>query len=289
VLRSSFLEIGAALALSVAQGATDRVEYQLRVVRAAAAPAGRQIAATGLVTGPAGTGLRLSLHSDSAEVEALFGVEPGGESDFVLVGEFFTKRRLGQSRRGLPLWEQDGYRRAASLRWGDTARVYPLGPPRRGAAESLWVELSVVRRSAGGLTRPGESTTILAADVGLTLEAVVRPHRAVVWLTLVRGDTASPPRRLDLVVEAPGRVVDLPVGLRDRRRLEVALARPDPPRSDRDRALARDADVVCLRVGEPGASGPLRALCARLNNVVRRLSLGDGDTLVATLAWPGDR
>ena len=79
------------------------------------------------------------------------------------------------------------------------------------------------------------------------------------------------------------------------RTLEIALERPDPPRAERDRALALDADVVCLRVLPAGAGGggaggePARELCGRLNNVARRLALPGGDTLVATFAWPGVR
>jgi len=71
--------------------------------------------------------------------------------------------------------------------------------------------------------------------------------------------------------------------------LELSLTRPDPPRSDRERALAIDADVVCLRVVPPDLSEPLGVMCGKLNNVARQLPLPNGDTLAATFAWPGPR
>jgi hypothetical protein len=75
--------------------------------------------------------------------------------------------------------------------------------------------------------------------------------------------------------------------------LEVGLARPEPARSARDRVLALDADIVCLRVvaSPPPTDGaePVGVLCGRLNDVARRLPLPGGDTLVATFAWPTGR
>src|SRR6185503_1308504 len=256
------------------------------VVRATAA--GRRVLASGRVSGPLETDLRFVLHSDTMDIAALFGVEHPDDSGFSLVGEFFTQRRLAWSRRGLPLWEHDTYQRASAVGWRDTARVFPLGAARK-TAESLWVEIVVTRAGAGALIRPSESSTIADSSIELTLEAVVRPRRAVVWFTLIRGDTASPPRRLDLMIDAPARTLEVPVGAGARRRLEFALARPEPPASERDRVLAMEADMVCLRVGEPGGTGAVRATCGRLNNVARRLALEGDDTLVATFVWPAAR
>lgn len=274
-------------ALLVAQGVTSRVDYGVALVRSGIT--GRRVLARGLVSGPPETALRLALHTDTLDVAALFGLEHMGDSTVTLVGQFYTQRRLASSRRGLPLWEHDSYERSTTLRWGGVARVFPAGPPAAGAGDSLWVEIAVSRWPAGALIKPSESTTIDDSSVALTLEAVVRPRRAVVWLTLIRGDTASPPRRLDLMVDAPARTLELPVGARERRRLEFALARPEPPPFGRDRVLAADADVVCLRVGDPGGAGAVRAACGRLNNVAQRLPLEGDDTLVATFAWPGAR
>lgn len=273
--------------LGLAQGLTGRVEYDVQVVRAG--PSGRRVVATGLVSGPPETALRLALRGDSVEVEGLFSVDPGIDSSVTLLAEFTTRRRVGRSGRGLPLWELDGYRRSQPMVWGDTARVYPTGVPRRGAAESLWVDVAVARHPAGALTRPTASVSAGDDELEVALEAVSRPRRAVVWLTLVRADTSSPPRRMDLVVEGGTRVMDLPVGLAGRRTLEFALARPEPARSARERTLGTDADMVCLRVGEPGGARPLQAVCGRLNNVAYRLPLSGGDTLVATFAWPAAR
>jgi hypothetical protein len=273
--------------LGAGQGPTWRVEYDVRVVRAR--PTGREVVGSGTVSGPLETALRLALRGAVIEVEGLFSVDPGLDSSVTLIADFTTRRRVARSGRGLPLWEQDAYRRTQRLVWGDTARVYPEGAPRRGAAESLWVDVAVVRRPAGALTRPSSSVSAGDADWEIALEAVARPRRAVVWLTLVRGDTASPPRRMDLVIEGGSRVMDLPVGLAQRRTLEFTLVRPEPARAERERMLATDADMVCLRVGEPAAARALQTVCGRLNNVAYRLPLAGGDTLVATFGWPAAR
>jgi hypothetical protein len=274
------------LALTVVwvQGLTGKVEYGVRVVRAG--PGGRQVVATGAVSGPTETALRLALHGESVEIEGLFSVDPGPDSSVTLIGDFTTRRRVGRSGRGLPLWERDGYRRTHQLFWGDTARLYPTGVPRAGAAESLWVDVAVLRRPAGAQTRPTSSVNAFDSELEIALEAVMRPRRAVVWLTLVRGDTASAPRRMDLALGGGSRVMELPVGLAQKRSLEFSLVRPEPARVERERTLAMDADMVCLRVGDPGASVAQKSVCGRLNNVVYRLSLDDGDTLVASFAWP---
>src|SRR5207249_108886 len=149
------------------------------------------------------------LRTDTAEVEALFQVTPLGDT-VTLAGEFFARRQVGRSRRGLPLWEEDTYRRLVRLAWSDTVRIYPFGAGKRG-------------QDAKGL------------------------------------------------------------------RVELGLTRPDPARSARERALALDADVVCLRVARPADTEPLGTICGRLNNVGRQLALPTGDTLTATFVWPGWR
>ena len=270
-----------------AQASAYRLTYRLEIVRVTSA--GRLTLATGEVSGPLDTGLRLSLRDTTVEVEAFLDLFT--ETDSVtLTADFFTKRRLGTSRRGLPLWEQDGYTRFTRLGWGDTARVYPLGPPAAGRRDSLWVDVAIHREPSGGETRPGE-TLYLGSTEGLaiTVEGVVRPRRAVVILNLVRGNAVAGPRRYDLVPEGQGRRVEFVLGADNRRVIDLTLTRPELAPSGRDRALALDAEVVCLRVTEPGASDPAGVLCGRLNNVARRLPLAGGDTLVATFAWPGYR
>ena len=281
---SSRPELLLALLLAFVQGPTGRVEFSVEVVRAG--PSGRRVVASGAVSGSPETALRLALRGEAFEVEGLFTVDPGLDSSVTLVGDFTTQRRVGQSGRGLPLWESDGYRRTHHLVWGDTARIYPTGVPRAGAAESLWVAVAVLRRPTGAQTRPTSSVNASDSELEITFEAVARPRRAVVWVTLVRGDTASPPKRMDLAVDGGPRTLELPVGLKQRRNLEFALLRPEPTKVDRERTLATDADMVCLRVGDPGGSAARQSVCGRLNNVGYRLALHDGDTLVASFAWP---
>ena len=266
------------------QGPTGRVEYAVQVVRTGAG--GRHIVASGTVGGPLETALRVAMRGEAVEIEGLFTVDPGLDSSVTLIGDFTTRRRVGRSGRGLPLWETDGYRRTHPLVWGDTARIYPTGVPRAGAVESLWVNVAVLRRPAGAQTRPQSSVNASDSELDITFEAVTRPRRAVVWVTLVRGDTASAPRRMDLSVDGGSRVMELPVGLKERRNLEFALLRPEPARVERERTLATDADMVCLRVGDPVGSMVRQSVCGRLNNVSYRLALADGDTLVASFAWP---
>jgi hypothetical protein len=293
---SSFTSI--LLALASLQGPGTRLTYRIRVIEPAS-PAARTVA-SGAVSGPLDSDMRLTLRTDTAELEALFQVSPVGDT-VTLTGEFFTRRRVGRSRRGLPLWEEDTYQRLVRLTWTDTARIYPFGSgsPRGqggrggregregGASGAMWVELLLEREFAGGETRPAESLDLADSTRDFRLEAVVRPRRARVILNLVRGDTVSAPRPIDLVPEEAPRIVQLV--LRGRARtLVVSLTRPDPARSPRDRALELDADVVCLRVAPP--AGPeLGVICGRLNNVTRLLPLPTGDTLAATFFWPGWR
>jgi len=267
--------------LATLQGPGTRLTYRIRVVEpASVAP---RVLASGAVSGPLDSDMRLTLRTDTAEVEALFHVTPVGDT-VSLSGEFFTRRRVGRSRRGLPLWEEDTYRRLVRLTWSDTTRVYPFG----NVPRAIWVELQLEREFAGGEARAAEAFDLVDSARDFRLEAVVRPRRARVILNLVRGDTVSAPRPIDLIPEQPSRVVQLVLKGRATT-LVVSLTRPDPPRSPRDRALALDADVVCLRVSRPDSAEPLGTICGRLNNVARQLPLPTGDTLAATFAWPGPR
>ena len=290
----------AAVALTAAQAPAFRVVYRLRVVarEGAGESAARRLLATGDVRGPQETGLRLGLRTDSGVVEALFELLPFVEPDtLTLAGHFFATRRVGRTRRGLPLWEEDHYRRTVRLAWGDTARMYPFGLPAPERPPALWVELILTREPAGGETRPGEVIEVLDSTLALRVEAVARPRRVRVMLLLVRGDTTSAVRPIDLIVNAPARRVELVLGSAEARALEVSLTRPEPSRGSggvgggRDSVLALDADVVCLRVVNPDSEValPARVACGRLNNVARRLPLSGADTLVATFAWPAVR
>src|SRR5207244_4438082 len=72
--------------------------------------------ATAVVSGPPETTLRLSLGVATGELQGLFGTLP--EPDTVnLAGLFFSRRPAGRSRRGLPLFEEDSYRRWARVAW----------------------------------------------------------------------------------------------------------------------------------------------------------------------------
>ena len=276
---SSFSSI--LLTLAALQGPGTRLTYRIRVIEPAAlAP---RVLASGAVSGPLDSDMRLTLRTDSAEVEALFHVTPVGDT-VSLGAEFFTRRNVGRSRRGLLLWEEDTYRRRVRLAWSDTARVYPFG----NASRAMWVELQLEREFAGGEARAAEAFDLVDSTRDFRLEAVVRPRRARVILNLVRGDTVSAPRPIDLIPEERPRIVQLVLKGRATT-LVVSLTRPDPARSARDRALALDADVVCLRVSRPDATDPLGTICGRLNNVARQLPLPTGDTLAATFAWPGPR
>jgi len=281
---SSFTSI--LVALTAVQAPGTRLTYRIRVIEpASVAP---RVLASGAVSGPLDSDMRLTLRTDTAEVEALFQVTPLGDT-VTLAGEFFARRQVGRSRRGLPLWEEDTYRRLVRLAWSDTVRIYPFGAGKRGqGAKGLRVELVLEREFAGGEARPAEAFELGDSTRDFRLEAVVRPRRARVILNMVRGDTVSAPRPMDMVPDEPPRLVQLV--LRGRATtLVLSLTRPDPARSARERALALDADVVCLRVARPADTEPLGTICGRLNNVGRQLALPTGDTLTATFVWPGWR
>jgi hypothetical protein len=270
------------------QGPGTRLTYRIRVIEpAAVAP---RILASGAVSGPLDNEMRLTLRTDTAEVEALFHLTPLGDT-VSLGAEFFTRRRVGRSRRGLPLWEEDTYRRLVRLAWSDTARVYPFGRDRSGersAPRAAWIELILERQFAGGEGRAAEQFELVDSTSDVRIEAVVRPRRARVILNLLRGDTVSGPRPMDLVLDEPPRVVQLVLRGRPTT-LVVSVARPTAPRSPRDRAIGVDAEIICLLVRPPDNPQPYGTICGRLNNVARQLPLPSGDTLAATFAWPGAR
>ncbi len=235
--------------IAALQGPGTRLTYRIRVIEPAAVTP--RILASGAVSGSLDSDMRLTLRTDTAEVEALFQVTAFGDT-VTVAGEFLTRRLVGRSRRSLPLWEEDTYRRLVRMTWSDTARIYPFGTGKRGQGGSPWVELVLERQFAGGEARAAEQFALLDSTRDLSIDAVVRPRRA-------------------------------------RTTLIVSLTRPDPARSARARALALDADVVCLRVSQPAVLQPLGTICGRLNNIARRLPLPTGDTLAATFAWPGPR
>jgi hypothetical protein len=270
------------LAVASLQAPGTRLTYRVRVIEPAqVAP---RILASGAISGPLDNEMRLTLRTDTAEVEALFRLSPFGDT-VSLSAEFYTRRLVGRSRRGLPLWEDDTYSRLIRLAWSDTARIYPFGSSRTGAA---FVEMILERQFAGGEGRAAEQFELVDSTRDLRLEAVVRPRRARVILNLVRGDTVSGPRGIDLVLDEPPRVVQL-VNRGRATTLVVSVARPVEARSARDRALAFDAQGICLVVAPPDAPQPFGKLCGPLNNVARLLPLPTGDTLAATFAWPGAR
>ena len=284
--RSTSASLALAAALALAQGPAARLTYRVRILLRSGADT--TVLGTGEVTGPLETGLRLGVHTDTTDVDMLLTTFPEPDS-FTLSGDFVATRLAGASRRGLPLYEQDEYRRQRRLAWADTARLHPFGTPRAGARRELWVELKISTAAAGGVTRPGERLEVQDSSVDLTLEAVVRPRRATLLLALVRGDAGSVPLQFDLVPDATPRTLDMAVDPALPHHFEIRLTGPEPARTARERALALDADVVCLRVSEPAVADAARVLCGRLNNVARRLPLAGGDTLVATFVWPAAR
>jgi len=278
--------VGAGVGLTAAPQAPNyRVTYHLRVVERAAGAT--RLLASAAVTGPPETDLRLGLEARTNELQGLLGILP--EPDTVnLAGLFFSRRQVGRSRRGLPLWEEDTYRRWSRLAWGGTTLLYPFGPPAVSQRRVVWVEITMSREFAAGETRASEEVTIIDSAILVTAQAVIPPRRVTVRMSLVRGDTASSPQVVDLVPETAGRRVRFRLG-RETLDLDVALERPDPPRTGRDSALAVAVDVVCLRVVAPESAGAPRVRCGRLDNIARRVALTGGDTLMATFRWPAAR
>ena len=260
-------------------GPARRVTFRVRLLERHGADT--VVLATGTVSGPSETRMRLLLRSDTLEFAALIGVNPEPDSAVLMV-DVYTRRLMGRSRRRLPVWEEDSYRRAARIAWADTARLFPGGPPALAAGQ--WIEVVTAAAAVGGATRPSEEVALADGAPEFDVEAVARPRRVILAVLLVRGDTVSAPASFDLVPDAPARRVTL-----RRRPLELSLARPEPAASAQDRVLARDVDAVCLRVTDAGTTEAARVVCGRLNNVARRLPLSTGDTLIATFGWPGVR
>src|SRR2546430_1558612 len=191
--------------------------------------------------GPAETDMRLALRAGATELQGLLGTLP--EPDTVnLAGLFFSRRQVGRSRRGLPLWEEDSYRRWSRVPWGGTTVLYPFGPPGVGQRRVVWVEITVSRAFAAGETRASEETTIIDSAVAFSAQAVIPPRRVTVRMWLVRGDTAASRQVVDLVPETTGRRVSFRLGS-EKLDFDVALERPEPPRTG---ALQRDIEVQLL-------------------------------------------
>src|SRR5207237_8646066 len=117
-----------------------------------------------------------------AELRGVLATLP--EPDTVnLAALFFSRRAAGRSGRGLPLWEEDSYRRWTRLPWGGTARLYPFGPagaarPARAARAPLWVEITVGRQFAAGEARGSEGVRVV--DIAAAFDAPDRvPARRV--------------------------------------------------------------------------------------------------------------
>src|SRR5206468_796558 len=106
--------------------------------------------ASAAVSGAPETDLRLGVRARMSELQGLLGTLP--EPDTVnLAGLFFSRRQVGRSRRGLPLWEEDSYRRWSRVPWGGTALLYPFGPPSVGQPHVVWVEITVGRAFAAAV------------------------------------------------------------------------------------------------------------------------------------------
>ena len=153
------------LVVASLQGPGTRLTYRVRVIEPGGGAAPR-VLASGAVSGPLDNEMRLTLRTPTAEVEALFHLTPFADT-VSLAAEFYARRLVGRSRRGLPLWEEDTYRRQVRLAWSDTARIYPFGQNRRGGGklgalggrsggEPPFVELVLERQFAGGEGRAAE-------------------------------------------------------------------------------------------------------------------------------------
>src|SRR5205823_4591584 len=131
-----------------------------------------RLLASAAVSGPPETDMRLALRAGATELQGLLGTLP--EPDTVnLAGLFFSRRQVGRSRRGLPLWEEDSYRRWSRVPWGGTTVLYPFGPPGVGQRRVVWVEITVSRAFAAGETRASEEATIIDSAVAFSAQAVI--------------------------------------------------------------------------------------------------------------------
>src|SRR5438034_1090732 len=199
--------------------------------------------------------MRLALRAGATELQGLLGTLP--EPDTVnLAGLFFSRRQVGRSRRGLPLWEEDSYRRWSRVPWGGTTVLYPFGPPGVGQRRVVWVEITVSRAFAAGETRASEEATIIDSAVAFSAQAVIPPRRVTVRMWLVRGDTASSRQVVDLVPETTGRRVSFRLG-REKLDVDVAVrlatgALSDVLSTDGPQATARPRDLPPPRREDAG-------------------------------------
>src|SRR2546428_5540290 len=161
------LGIGVSLGVA-AQAPNYRLTYHLRVVERAAGET--RLLASAAVSGPRETDLRLALRARATELQSLLSTLP--EPDTVsLGGGVFTRRLVGRSRRGLPLWEEDTYRRWSRSPWGGTTLLESLRPPAVGPRRVGWVGVTVRRGFAAGGTRAGAGRDGLGRFLALSGQA----------------------------------------------------------------------------------------------------------------------
>ena len=163
---------GVVVAAALAQGPGFRVVYAVRVL--ARSGGVTRVIGAGAVSGPEATGVRLSLQTDTAGVDAFLAVT-SDEDTVTLGGAFLTRHRAGHSRRGLPIWEEDAYRRAVRMPWGHPVRLYPLGRG-RDTSSAVWVSLTVTRGFVGGETPPDETYETTDSSIAVAVWAVLPPH-----------------------------------------------------------------------------------------------------------------
>src|SRR5205807_2155903 len=127
-----------------AETRVSHLEMRVAFARSAGQPHAHTVPRPAIRGRTLGLWMAISLIAGAAELQGLLGTLP--EPDTVnLAGMFFSRRPAGRSRRGLPLFEEDSYRRWARVVWGGTTRLYPFGAEWAGQRRALWVEITVDR------------------------------------------------------------------------------------------------------------------------------------------------
>lgn len=91
------------------------------------------------VEGPPGTDFTVSLAAGPFEMEARFRTDLAGEDRLTVRSLLKTRRSLGLSERGLPLYEEDVQRSRMELGFDEALALLPFGG--RGSDENLRIEI----------------------------------------------------------------------------------------------------------------------------------------------------
>lgn len=201
------LAVSGALLLSPASGHPgregDRVSFLVTAL--AETSRGRTSVGRTLVDGPPGTDFTIALETGPFTMEARFRTDLAEEDRLTIRSLLRTRRSLGLSERGLPLYEEDVQRSRMILGFDEALSLLPFGG--RGFDENLRIEIvPTLRPGAGQAGEEPLEIRILDPSPGgaLQVRAERIPHHYLAEARLLAAGEPVAEGRARLFLEEPG-------------------------------------------------------------------------------------